>query len=354
MEVIENLSDEQLRVRLSQYGFANMPVTDTTRKVLMKKLKRAIEGEKTKGRRETVAVAKFSSDEEPEKVTSRGAKTQSRRATIAAEKLKKVEKPPANGSSSRADTPKKPVSRHSSRASSTAVVQDDSDDDIIEIPVTRRSRTTTPTLGKSDTVRTSYNNKVEVVEESTEDSTMDDDEYFEELPAPRNYSPALQQKTSTYRQSFKTSTSGYKVQGESTTPSFGRASLSTSYNPRGNYKFDTVEDDEPLEINETNTPYLSSFAKRLSTIRAEPLDAGMDKYRGLRDIQPSSSSNYMSTRQSSFNYSAPPAKSIVRKESTLSGFGKVYDRLDRQFNITRALYIVFLIMTIVALYVIFM
>lgn len=350
MEVIENLSDDQLRIRLSQYGFANMPVTDTTRKVLLKKLKNAIEGEKTKGRRETVAVAKFSSDEEPEKVAK---KTQPRRATIAAEKTKKVEKPPTNGSLSRADTPKKQVSRRSSRASSTAVAQEDSDEDIIEIPV-RRSRTTTPTLGKSDTVRTSYKNKATFVEESTEDSTLDDDEVIEELPAPRNYSPALQQKTSTYRQSFKTSTSGYKVQGEATTPSFGRASLSTSYNPRGNYKFDTVEDDEPLEINETTTPYLSSFAKRLSTIRAEPLDAGMDKYRGLRDSQPSSSSNYMSTRQSNYNYSVPPAKSVVRKENALSGFGKVYDRLDRQFNITKALYIILLIMIIVALYVIFM
>lgn len=354
MEVIENLSDDQLRIRLFQYGFANMPVTDTTRKLLLKKLKNAIEGEKTKGRRETVAVAKFSSDEEPEKVASRAAKTKPRRATIAAEKPKMVEKPPTNGSLSRADIPKKQVSRRSSRASSTAAVQEDSDDDIIEIPVPRRSRTTTPTLGKSETVRTSYKNKAEVVEESTEDSTMDDDGIIEEFAAPRNYSPALQQKTSTYRQSFKTSTSGYKVQGEATTPSFGRASLSTSYNPRGNYKFDTVEDDEPLEINETNTPYLSSFAKRLSNIRAEPLDAGMDKYRGLRDSQPSLSSNYMSTRQSSYNYSAPPAKYVARKESTLSGFGNLYDRLDRQFNITKALYIILLIMIIVALYVIFM
>lgn len=356
---MENLSDDQLRVRLAQYGFANMPVTDTTRKVLIKKLKLAIDNETAKGRRETVAVTKFSSDEEPEVASARATKSQTRRATIASEKPKKVEKPAANGAQSRAETPKKTVSRRSSRASSTAIVQEDSDDDIVEI--NRRSRTTTPTLGKSETVRTSYKNKVTVVEESTEESAnQDEDEVVETIPPPRNRSPVVQPKASAYRQSIKTST--FTVQGESMTPTYkmqsdmtptyGRSKMSTSYNPGGNYKFDQANADS-LELNESNTPYLSNFAKRLSTIRAEPLDAGLDKYRSLHESEPRSSGGYMSTRASAYKYSAPPAKAaaVSNKGESMSKF---YDRLDRQYNISRAIYITLFVMIIVGIYVILM
>lgn len=121
MENIKIINDDQLRTRLMQFGFPNFPVTDTTRKVLVKKLQQAIEAQamsekKTKFRR-------------------------SSRATSVKEKP--------------------------STSSRVYSVQYDSDGDL------RQARTNWPTLGNSLTVRTSYETNVyDAVEEtdSAEDS----------------------------------------------------------------------------------------------------------------------------------------------------------------------------------------
>lgn len=362
MEGLELLSDNELRTRLQQYGFANLPVTDTTRKILVKKLKLAMEGQNTKNRRETVAVTKFSSDEEPEKVEK--PKRENRRATVAVtEKVNPVEKVKAtNGTgngNSRAETPTS-KSRRSSRAtplkdrpSSALLVQDDSDDDVVEIPVnTRRSRTNTPTLGKSDTVRTSYKTKVvEVVaEQSSED--LEAEEVY--IPAPRNPSPVLTQST-TRRKTFTTSSSAYtsKQPEKQPTPSkFGRASLTTSYNPRGNYNFDSQEEDrhdDKLELDETNTPYLSNFAKRLSTLKADPLDSGMSKYKSLAGSTPTS---YKPYNPSSYSYTQQPAP-VARKGGFMRALEELFDSLDRQYNFRKVLLIAFFVLLVVAVFVFF-
>lgn len=365
MENFETLSDDQLRLRLQQYGFANLPVTDTTRKVLVKKLKLAVEGQKTKNRRETVAVTKFSSDEEPEVVekTSKRDKTPNRRATVAVVAKKTSSTTITNGAAtngnSRAETPSKTTtSRRASRATPLKenppkILQEDSDDDVIEIPVARRSRTTTPTLGKSDTVRTSYKTNVDVVEENIAEEVEEE--------KPRKPTPVLTQ-TTTRRKTFTTSTSGYSSklpEPAATTSKFGRATMTTSYNPRGNYNFnqqeDTEEDDDALELDETNAPYLSNFAKRLSTLRAEPLDAGLEKYRSMQ-TEPStsykpSSQTFGASYQSKYSSSAPL---VARKSGFWKDIGQIYDSLDRKYNFRTILYIIFIVMIIVAIYVIFM
>lgn len=64
MDNLEALSDNELRHRLLQYGFPNLPVTDTTRKILIKKLRNHMTNEKAKLRRETNYAARYSSDDE--------------------------------------------------------------------------------------------------------------------------------------------------------------------------------------------------------------------------------------------------------------------------------------------------
>lgn len=369
MENLEALSDQELRVRLQQYGFANLPVTDTTRKVLVKKLRLAIEGQTLKNRRETVAVAKFSSDEEPEKEeTVKRVKTPNRRATVASEKIK----PSSNGSqsngnltSSKSETISKSTSRRSSRATPSKEankpsiaplypsLQEDSDDDVVEvIQETRRSRT--PSMGKSETVRTSYKTSVEIPERHVEESVEVDDDLFE-VPAPRNPSPMLTKTV--HRKTFTTSTSGYSSKVPDSPSTFGRTSLSTSYNPRGKYKFaDEEEDDvEKFELDETNAPYLSGFAKRLSTLRAEPLDSGMEKYK--RFAETDKAADYQSSyKPVSYGYktSAPAPRQAVRKSGFIKDVGRVFDSLDRQYNFRTILYVIFIVMIIVAILVIFM
>lgn len=348
---METLSDDQLRVRLSQYGFPNLPVTDTTRKVLVKKLQKAIEGETTKGRRETVAVSKFSSDEEPEKVEKvrapRKEKTPNRRATVAVAKSEPV----INGFSkvvSDAPAPVRRASRNTpakekaSEAPQFVPVLEDTDDDIPVVQTIKRrstSRTTTPTMGKSETVRTSYATDIKPVEENSgEEIYSVDDE--EELPPPRKPVQAVTRR-------HTSSTMTMKVQEQNTPSKFGRATSGTSYTPT--YTFPRDDDEDTLEL---NAPYLSQFANRLSTIKAEPLDAGMEKYR--KNLPPTEYKAY--ERPSSYNYtrSTPVPKAVANQRGVLAGLSKMFDTLDRQYNFYTILYVVLIVMLIVALFVVFM
>lgn len=362
MENLEALSDQELRVRLQQYGFANLPVTDTTRKVLVKKLRLAIEGQASKNRRETVAVAKFSSDEEPEKEEStKRPKASSRRATVGVEKVKSSNGSQSNGNL--AETSSK-SSRRTSRATPSKEVtktvsaplypslQEDSDDDVVEVPVTRRSRT--PSMGKSETVRTSYKTTVEIPESHIEETLVVEDEGFE-VPAPRNPSP----KTTVRRKTITTSTSGYSSQtpDRAASSTFGRTSMSTSFNPRGNFSLNQKKEEvEQIELDETNAPYLSNFAKRLSTLRAEPLNAGMDKYKGISESGTAPAEFKTSYNPVSYGYktSAPAPRQAMHKSGFLKNIGRMYDSLDRQYNFRTILYVIFIIMIIVAVFVIFM
>uniref|UniRef100_A0A182J2R1 LEM domain-containing protein 2 n=1 Tax=Anopheles atroparvus TaxID=41427 RepID=A0A182J2R1_ANOAO len=64
MENLDLLSDDELRLRLVQCGLPVLPVTSTTRKILVKKLRHFIESEKQKLRRDSSKAARFSSGEE--------------------------------------------------------------------------------------------------------------------------------------------------------------------------------------------------------------------------------------------------------------------------------------------------
>ena len=314
--VTDDLSDSELRRRLAQYGFPNLPVTDTTRKVLLKKLKNAITSENTKSRRETVAVSKFS-DEEAE-VKAKAIKASNRRATVAITEKSSVKKVNNTAIVETVETPSKKSSRKKSSSQARILQDDSSDEDIIEVENRRsNSRTKTPTLGKSDVVRTSNKTSVDVVEEIAEEP-------------PVIINPVSRRKT------FTTSTSNFSTnQGNS---------ISNS-NARQTYDFKQPVEDEPFD--DLDTPYLSNFAKRLSTLRAEPLDAEMDKYKRLRET--GASLGYKSN--SNINIQAQPAQR--KEEGVMKSLGQLADNLDQQHNFRNILYISFIVMIVVAIYVIF-
>ncbi|XP_058121937.1 inner nuclear membrane protein Man1 [Anopheles ziemanni] len=64
MENLEQLSDDELRLRLVQCGLPLLPVTSTTRKILIKKLRHFIENEKQKLHRDSSKATRYSSGEE--------------------------------------------------------------------------------------------------------------------------------------------------------------------------------------------------------------------------------------------------------------------------------------------------
>lgn len=64
MEDLNELSNEELQYRLAQFGAPNIPITSTTRKILIKRLRNLIENEKSKLRRDTEYATRYSSDED--------------------------------------------------------------------------------------------------------------------------------------------------------------------------------------------------------------------------------------------------------------------------------------------------
>lgn len=89
MDNFDELNNNELRDKLKAFGLGNIPVTDTTRKLLIKKLRTAASGnDKPSKRRETVNVVKAPSDDSESdadaKKAARAKAAASRRTTIAA------------------------------------------------------------------------------------------------------------------------------------------------------------------------------------------------------------------------------------------------------------------------------
>lgn len=84
MDNFELLSDDQLRLRLLQYGFANLPITQTTRNTLIKKLRNHINSTSNSLRKTTSLVTRYSSGEESDTIdkNSNGVKTRKARMTV--------------------------------------------------------------------------------------------------------------------------------------------------------------------------------------------------------------------------------------------------------------------------------
>lgn len=377
-------------------------------------MKLAVENQKQKTRRETIAVTKFSSDEEvetTEKESKKRGNTPNRRITIApGEKITKPATSSTNGNSSLLPPPPStnrstrrsssgrttPAEKQASTVSSTApavpVIQEDTDEEVKETLRTApkrfsKSKSKTPTLTKSDTVRTSFKTTSEKIVESEEESG--DIIVIDDVPPPTTYQPKApvpkesakktveevsRRKTmgSTFTSSIPTpKTYSYRFSSanvdrpslttsfntyaySSTTPSSVAGNLGTSRYKTTYDNFDQDEEDDEDDI-AGSAPYLSSFAKRLSTLRAEPLDSGMEKYRKMKEAESTASSSSSSYRPSNtYSYKRNTLPAAKQQQSPLFGsFVQAFDNLDRKFNIRKMLYFMFVIFIFVVIYVIF-
>lgn len=223
-ENYEDMSNDQLRLKLLEYGFNNMPVTSTTRKVLIKKLRNHIAENTAKLRRETIHVAKYSSDDDSEPLGSVASskKTQvkkeatNRRATIAGASTKMskaasssqtaskgtavaaigdgvsaVQSPDSGSTSKRRSgrvTPVKGKSAIDAKPTTIppqeAVIMEDSDDDMV--PLTqlkqRDRKSKSPSLSRTDMLTTSYIHQTEISKAPQVESIVEEMEV--DLPEP--------------------------------------------------------------------------------------------------------------------------------------------------------------------------
>lgn len=355
MDNLDELTNDALRLRLLEYGFANMPVTTTTRNVLIRKLRNAVETTKSKTRRETVNVAKYSSGDDSEsdsdkKKPVKKAEAVNRRATIAA---------PAIPAKKDVRVIVKPI-RRSGRTTPSAVnapalsLVENSDDEIgtilappataaaaaaalpVQLPPVNNRTSRSPSLGKSGVVTTSYKQVIQAVAEEDdeeeddlvildESGENDDSSYSEEVSnytSPKFNYPVKPTVSSIKQTSVSTTTTktsrtglggGYighnldhlrrlTVGGggggagvsndlRSSSPKvsslFGNYDAaaspftnSTAYKRRYTTNAAAISstttphngsgDDDDL-LQKHDTPFLSSFTRRLAELRAEPL-----------------------------------------------------------------------------------
>ncbi|XP_055700653.1 otefin [Phlebotomus papatasi] len=345
---LESLTNDELHRRMLELGLPKMPVTDTTRKVLIKRIRNHVSEAKAKTRRETIAVVKYSSDEEvasePEvaKAKPKAKVEVNRRATLAPSivprKEEKVPQPiskPQRRSGRITPTSSVEVPPPTRVAVPPAVYEiiEDSDEEAEEILTQRpprRSKSKSPSLSRSDVVTTSYKQVIESVKESPEEEESEAMEVDEPPEDPRPYtqlhyrppsaskfSSDLERRTLGSYSTLRSSTSTYS-------PYDGRYStLSSPYASK-------LRETEPQE--EFEAPYLSEFTRRLSQLKHQKLDSGSSLYR-------------------TDSLTVPSAKA---DNSISASIVAVFNALDRKFNLKRNLLIFAAILLVIFLFVLFL
>lgn len=205
----EQMSNDELRQKMEEFGLPNVPITASTRNILIKRLHNHLNGgaatgkasaAANKARRETMHVVKYSSDEESDRDAAKEKLKKklenhknARRQTIGGAALSPAPAPaPAalekTSRKSMRATPTKttresgiqPPSRHIVKTI-PVTIEDSDEEEVIQAPpprkaTDRRSKSKTPvTLGKSDLVTTSYKQVVAPVREE-EPIELEDDE----------------------------------------------------------------------------------------------------------------------------------------------------------------------------------
>lgn len=257
---LQDLSNEELHSRLLQYGMANMPVTTTTRNVLIKRLQHFIDTANTKNRRETVHVMKVSSGDESESDAIEVKKKVTRRATMVP---KKATTPPR---SIRASATPPPLSINASAT---------------PLPLSKRASATPPPVQPKGIVTRRLSGRItpqadtevaaptklpssaqmpiiEIDEDTDEDEDDDSNTDFEVQTYTSGRSPAVPVNAgrNTISTSYNTS---YRQSDAYRRPTYASTSTVKSSS-------EYINEDEAIEA-----PYLSDFTRRLSRLRAEPL-----------------------------------------------------------------------------------
>lgn len=281
---VDSMSDAELRTKLAEYGFPIMPVTASTRKLLVKKLKLVLDGKskprtsadnKVENRR---SLARYSSGEESDlDASSSRDKRGGRRATTigtmlppAVSKTRRVsakkESPAKRGSDkgSESDEEKSPVRSHEE----------------VETVTTRRV-THTYAVNDQDDYETGSDSDLDADKKTStpfRSNSRASDHISSSLITDKRPSPP---KTSVFsRPSLPSSsyTSNYTSSSDQLNSIRSRLGLtstfdrpSTSYTPSYTSTFTSnTYQPTPSSVDEVESPYLSNFTRRLSSLKPEP------------------------------------------------------------------------------------
>lgn len=374
MDNLESLSNDELRTRLLQFGFPNLPVTSTTRKVLIKKLRNHVDGENAKTRRETVHVAKYSSDDDSEvEIKTKTTMTSDRRATINVS-MRPPSVGPEKGNKRRSGriTPSKPDLLLSSQAPIIEDIAEDTDEEINSLlQNSRRSKSKSPSRVR--VAKKAKTPPVEIIE--VDDEEEEEEEEGEYISPVKPVTPSRSTRT-TITHNYNTtraSATDYAVSpavseilarkrytigdAVSSPNAYSRPTISTSFNryetsnsglsnryTSGGQNYSTAStayaaDDTEGDIDiESTAPYLSDFTRRLSTLRAEPL-AG---------------SRAIIYRTSTATASRNPISTATKKTSIAESAKVFLTALDRKYKVKRNLSLFLAIIILIFIVVFFL
>ncbi|GAB0100353.1 hypothetical protein DMENIID0001_163800 [Sergentomyia squamirostris] len=344
-ENLESLTNDQLHHRMLALGLPKMPVTDTTRGVLIKKIRNHLNEVKVKTRRETVAVVKYSSDEEMPAERESGVKAKvkshvetNRRATLAAPQAVKA---PQRRSGRITPTtlneiPLPPAPKVAIRPSVYEIVEDSDEENgeiLTQYPV-RRSKSKSPSLSRSDIVTTSFKQVIEPVKESPEEDEEEEAmEVDEPPPKPPSRASDMYFRGSMSSRIRGGSENRQTLGGYYNSPSSVTSSL--SYAPTRSTQYSSPT--PPMRKSESRyiadqdyeAPYFSEFTRRLAQQKAKLL-------------------------ATSTVYSAPGRQQKNNPESVTSSIVAVFQALDQKFNLKRNLLILTVVLVVIFLFVLFL
>ncbi|XP_013184547.1 inner nuclear membrane protein Man1 [Amyelois transitella] len=280
---VDSMSDAELRTKLAEHGFPIMPITASTRKLLVKKLKLVLDNKskprnsvdsKVENRR---SLARYSSGEESDLDTTSNAKEKrGRRATTGTAML-----PPVSNAGSRSRrTPTKKVSpakRDSDKGSESeeekAPVRTHEE---VETVTTRRV-TKTYAANDQDDYETGSDSDVDSDKKNSFRSHSRSSDYISST-LPTNDASTSPPKSSIFSRP-SISTSGYTstlTSSDQLNSIRSRLGLTSSLGDRpsmSNYNSSfTTSTYQPSTstIDEVESPYLSNFTRRLSALKADP------------------------------------------------------------------------------------
>ncbi|KAM3958529.1 inner nuclear membrane protein Man1 [Aphomia sociella] len=277
---VDSMSDAELRTKLAEHGFPIMPITASTRKLLVKKLKLVLDNKskprnsvdnKVESRR---SLARYSSGEESDDTSNNVKDKRGRRATTGGAML-----PPVTSKSRRPPTKKEsPVKRDSDKGS-------ESEEDKPPVrtheeveTVTTRRVTKTYAANEQDDYETGSDSDVDTDKKSSPFRSNSRSSDYISSTHPTNDASTSPPKTSIFSRpsiapSGYTSSLTSSDHLNSIRTRLGLTSTLTDRPSVSNYtsNFSTSNyQPSTSTVDEVESPYLSSFTRRLSALKAEP------------------------------------------------------------------------------------
>lgn len=273
---VDKLSDAELRTKLLEFGFPVMPITGTTRKVMTKKLKLLLENKNrvgsSDGRR---SLGRYSSEEESDTDVKSLKKDRNRRATMAApvssttSKSKKIIVEPEHVNTS-------PRKREGRTTTTTTRTQ--------KIVTTAQDEFDTGSDSESDVLATSQKYDTNLYDSGSKYDDSTNDVEFNKLGSSKKSSLSNSYSRYSPPKSEDLSYSSPKVYNSSSPSRYTSAggSLASDYAAdrlnqiRSRLSLSTSGYEKPASylssnndaVEEKDTPFLSNFTKRLSSLSA--------------------------------------------------------------------------------------